>query len=99
LLDFPSVLAIVLPSDRKNLFTPQLLLMEVVSLRALGQVELSDALIPHVRRQLLRWPWHERLLNVLVGRVPSQALLSAAKDAVQVCQLHYYAMVQKRFAG
>lgn len=79
--------------------TPQLLLMWVASLRALGQTELSDDLAPHLRRQLLRWPWHVQMLELLTGSVPAQAFLAAAQSPIQLCQLHYYGMVRKRFTG
>lgn len=99
LLDYRGFGVSLRPSGLNQVLTPQLLLMFVVSLRALGQVEISNGLVPHVRRLLSRWRWHAQLLDLLTGRVAAQALLSKAHDAVQVCQLHYYAMIQKRASG
>jgi tetratricopeptide (TPR) repeat protein/CHAT domain-containing protein len=98
LLDYQGVLEFTLRLRDESL-TPQLLLLRVVSLRALGRSDLADDFIPHARRQLLRWPWHERLLKLLMAGVPAQSFLPAAQDDVQVCQLHYYAMAEKRVVG
>jgi CHAT domain-containing protein/Tfp pilus assembly protein PilF len=86
-------------AGNERVFTPQLLLLEIITLRTLGQVELSDSLVPVARRQLRLWPWHARLIDLLTGRVPAQSLLSTPRDLVTLCQLHYYAMVQRRLAG
>jgi len=79
--------------------TPQLLLMQVAAFKAMAQHELADSFVAIARRSLLRWPWHARMLDLIIGRVSIQVLLPLAGNMIDMCRLRYYGFVANRLSG
>ena len=79
--------------------TPQLLIIQVAGYRALAQQELAASFASLAHRWLLHWPWHARMLDLIMGRVSIQVLLPLARSVVETCQLRYYAFVANRLFG
>lgn len=78
---------------------PDVCLLRVAALRALGRAELAADMVPPTRRVLVRFPWHARLLDLLLEKAPPQLFVDQAQDPVQRCQASYYAAVCMRLRG
>ena len=79
--------------------TPQLLLMQVAAFEAMAQHELANSFSAIARRALLRWPWHARMLDLIIGRVSVQVLLPLAGNPIDLCRLRYYGFIANRLSG
>lgn len=73
--------------------TPEVCVLLLAACRATGRDDFASDLAPHVRRQLLFFPWHMRMLDVVLGDAPAHEVLRDARDDVQRCQANYYAAV------
>lgn len=80
--------------------TPRLLLLQVAGYMLIGQPDIALSVAGYGRKQLLHWPWHVRLLDLLEGKESHHRLLrEAGNDPVAATMVGYYAMLRLQATG